>query len=68
MMPNQNETFELKKSYTSKFLEQRMLIQFDPMFHLFTPRKTAENQRFSDVFRGYRNGAFGLKCVKKLEN
>ena len=24
--------------------------------------------RFSDIFRWYRNGTFGLKWVKKLEN
>ena len=60
MMLSLNETFELKKSFTLKFLEERVLIQFDPMFHFFTP--------FSDVFKGYRNETFGLKCVKKLEN
>ena len=37
MMPNQNETFELKKSYTLKFFEEQILIQFDPIFHFCTP-------------------------------
>ena len=28
---------------------------FSPMFYFYIPLKTSENQRFSDVFRGYRN-------------
>ena len=29
---------------------------FNSTFHFYTPLKTSENQRFSDIFRGYRNG------------
>ena len=31
------------------------LTLFAPIFHFYTPLKTSENLRFSDVFRGYRN-------------
>ena len=32
------------------------LTHFPLMFHFYTPMKTWENRRFSDVFRGYRVG------------
>ena len=31
---------------------------FEPNTPFLYPLKTLENQRFSDVFRGYRNGNF----------
>ena len=46
MMPNQNETFELKKSYTLKFFEEQILIQFDPIFHFCTPWKRQKTKGF----------------------
>ena len=33
-----------------------LLIQFRSMFHFYTSCKRQKNQRFSDVFRSYRNG------------
>ena len=39
------------------------------MFHFYTPWKKSENLRFSDVFSGYRSGAFvknGLKGTTYL--
>ena len=32
------------------------LTHFQPTFHFYTPWKTSENWRFSDVFKGYRSG------------
>ena len=37
------------------------------MFYFYTPQKTSENHRFSDVFRGYKNGTLasnGLNTVQ----
>ena len=34
---------------------------------LLYPLKTSENQRFSDVFRGYRNGTLDENGKKHLE-
>ena len=33
------------------------------MLHFYAP-ETSENQKFSDVFRGYRNGALGYNGLK----
>ena len=44
------------------------LTHFGPMFHFCTPLKTSGNQRFSVIFRGYRNGALvenGLIIMKQ---
>ena len=40
------------------------LIQFTAMFHFYTSPKTSKNLRFSDVFKGYRNGALGFNGLK----
>ena len=43
---------------TSRKTEVNILMcvtHFSPMFYFFTRLKTSENQKFSDVFRGYRN-------------
>ena len=37
------------------------LTLFTPMSHFYTPLKTSENQRFSDVFRGCINGTLAWK-------
>ena len=34
-----------------------LFTHFSPMFHFYIPRKKSENQMFSDIFRGYKNGA-----------
>ena len=42
------------------------LIHFPLMFHFYTPKKTWENRRFSDVFRGNRIGTLvenGLRLM-----
>ena len=36
--------------------KQTSINPFQPMFHFYTPLKTSENRRFSDVFREYRSG------------
>ena len=38
------------------------------MFYFYTPLKTSENQRFSDFFRRYRNGALVFKLRLGLSN
>ena len=42
---NFSPNLEWKKKQTS-------INPFQPMFHFYTPLKTSENLRFSDVFRG----------------
>ena len=40
------------------------------MFYFYTPQKTSENHRFSDVFRGYKNGTLasnGLNTVQLMK-
>ena len=36
------------------------------MFPFYTPVKTSENQRFSDVFRGYRKGTLAWNGLIKI--
>ena len=35
--------------------EKPFLTHLTPILHFYTPLKTSENQRFCDVFRGYKN-------------
>ena len=58
---HKNKTKKLNKealpSLLLTFNTIRTLTHFSPMSHFYTP-ETSENQRFSHVFRGYRNVTF----------
>ena len=40
-------------------MKYTVLTHFSQMFHFYTPLKRQKNLRFSDIFRGYRNGGLG---------
>ena len=48
--------------------ELQFLTHLFPMFPFYTPLKTSENQRFSDVFRGYKKGTLGRNGLMNLVN
>ena len=50
------ETFILEKWMMKSFSLRLTLTHFKSTFHSYTPLKTWENFRFSDVFRGYSSG------------
>ena len=53
-----NDLWKIVKNDQSLYEKKvKKLTHFSPVSHFYTPLKTSENERFSDVFRGYRNVA-----------
>ena len=57
-------------SEMGKYILLPLLVLLNP-FHVnapfLYPLKTAENQRFSDIFRGYKNGKLASKGLTSRE-
>ena len=47
--------------YSKTIMNPQLLTHFIPLISFYTPLKASENQRFPDVFRGYRKR--GMKWV-----
>ena len=66
------ETFEGKhlviyyKHCVKRLTHSILLTHFNPMLSFSTP-ETSENQSFSDVFMGYRNGTLGQNGLRKTK-
>ena len=63
-LPLQNVPFPVNPSLQI----QMILVYFDtfyPNVPFLHPLKKSENQRFSDIFRGYRNGTLGENVLKE---
>ena len=59
-----NTTFFTSLCSTSEML----LTHFSPLLYFYNSLKTSQNQRFSDVFRGYRNGEMAWKGLYNISD